>query len=51
MWSGPYCGRQAAIIRSGDEDDDEVADKMGEDKDKELRWKDSGDLSSAVKTP
>ena len=34
-----------------DEDDDEVADEMGEYDDKELRWKDSGDLSSAVKTP
>ena len=33
------------------EDDDEVADEMGEDEDEELRWKDSGDLSSAVKTP
>ena len=34
-----------------DEDDDEVADEMGEDEDEELRWKDSGDLSSAAKTP
>ena len=34
-----------------DEDDDEVADEMGEYDDKELRWKDSGDLLSAVKTP
>ena len=34
-----------------DEDDDEVADEMGEEEDKELRWKDSGDLSSAAKTP
>ena len=30
-----------------DEDDEEVADEMGEEKDKELRW----DLSSAAKTP
>ena len=30
---------------------DEVADEMSEEEDKELRWKDSGDLSSAVKTP
>ena len=34
-----------------DEDGDEVADEMGEEEDEELRWKDSGDLSSAVKTP
>ena len=34
-----------------DEDDDEVADEMGEEEDEELRWKDSGDLSSAAKTP
>ena len=34
-----------------DEDDDEVADKMGEEEDEELRWKDSGDLASAAKTP
>ena len=34
-----------------DEDGDEVADEMGEEEDKELRWKDSGDLASAVKTP
>ena len=27
-----------------------MADKMGEDGDKELRWKDSGDLSSAVRS-
>ena len=27
------------------------ADEMGEEEDKELRWKDSGDLSSAAKTP
>ena len=33
-----------------DEDDDEVADEMGEEEDEELRWKDSGDLSSAAKT-
>ena len=33
------------------EDDDEVADKMGEEQDEELRWKDSGHLWSAVKTP
>ena len=35
----------------GDEDGDEVADEMGEEEDEELRWKDSGDLSSAAKTP
>ena len=34
-----------------DEDGDKVADEMGEEEDEELRWKDSGDLSSAVKTP
>ena len=34
-----------------DEDDDEVADEMGEEEDEELRGKDSGDLSSAAKTP
>ena len=34
-----------------DEDGDEVADEMGEEEDEELRWKDSGDLSSAAKTP
>ena len=34
-----------------DEDDNEVADEMGEEEDEELRWKDSGDLSSAAKTP
>ena len=34
-----------------DEDDDEVAEELGKDEDMELRWKDSGDLSSAVKTP
>ena len=33
------------------EDGDEVADEMGEEEDKELRWKDSGDLLSAAKTP
>ena len=32
------------------EDDDEVADEMGEDEDKEMRWKDFGDLLSPVKT-
>ena len=34
-----------------DEDGDEVADETGEEEDEELRWKDSGDLSSAAKTP
>ena len=34
-----------------DEDGDKVADEMSEEEDKELRWKDSGDLSSAAKTP
>ena len=33
------------------EDDNKVADEMGEEEAKELRWKDSGDLSGAVKTP
>ena len=34
-----------------DEVDDKVADEMGEEEDEEIRWKNSGDLSSAVKTP
>ena len=34
-----------------DQDGDEVANETGEEEAKELRWKDSGDLSSAVKTP
>ena len=34
-----------------DEDHNEVADEMSEDEDEELRWKDSGDMSRAVKTP
>ena len=33
------------------EDDDKVVDEMCEEEDKELRWKDSGNLSSAAKTP
>ena len=34
-----------------DKDGDKVADEMGEEEDEELRWKDSGDLLSAAKTP
>ena len=44
-------GRPPSSAPGSSDSDDEVADKMGEDEDEELRWKDSGDLSSAVKTP
>ena len=57
----PRCGISLCLTAAGrppssatgraDEDGDEVADEMGEEEDEELRWKDSGDLSSAVKTP
>ena len=50
----PDRGRQAIVIRSGpgsSDSDDEVADEMGSESDSELRWSDSGDLSSAAKTP
>ena len=50
---GPTAAGRPPLSASGrtNEDDNKVADKMREDEDKELRWKDSGDMSSAVKTP
>ena len=39
-----------SALGMANEDDNEVADQMGEDEDKEMRWTDSGDLWSAVKT-
>ena len=45
-------GRPASsAMGRADEDGDEVADEMGDEEDEELRWKDSGDLLSAAKTP
>ena len=41
----------SSALGRADEDDNEVADEMGEEEDKELRWKDSRDLSSAAKRP
>ena len=49
---GPYCGGKDASSALGraNDDDNEVADEMQDEEDKELRWKDSWYLSNVAKT-